>query len=343
MKKLITVLLFVLFISGCAPQASVAVEPLDVKEITLMFSPVVDPTTMLAQSQTLEQLIIEEMKNHNINLEKVTISVAATPAAVAEALESGAIMFGHMTPLSYLNYESEDVVAVLRMLRHPLNADTEDHRDWNRNYPLQTNNVSKRGYYYGAIIAGPSDYGRVLQGKVDQGLDLTWDDLKQAKFCIGSVLTSGPTYVYPAMWLLDNYNKSFSDFDSILQLPTYTEILSAMASNQCDMGAVVGFGMKQNESKWSNEWAGTDTIWNQTRVIGVTQQISNGLIVVSKHNEQYSDQLTEAFVKSMVRILETEAGQAAFRLVDAVGLEELKPSDLDSSRNALEFLRASRK
>ena len=104
---------------------------------------------------------------------------------------------------------SDDCDVLLTALRYAINKDSENPADWNDG-TIEENTDDMSTYYRCIILAGPTDKGRELQEKVNNGEELTWDDLNSATWSVLSP-TSASGYIYPCLWLQENYGKGISD------------------------------------------------------------------------------------------------------------------------------------
>ena len=71
---------------------------------------------------------------------------------------------------------SDDCDVLLTALRYGINKDSDDPKDWNDG-TIEENTNEMSTYYRSIILAGPSEKGQALLEKVNNGEELTWDDL----------------------------------------------------------------------------------------------------------------------------------------------------------------------
>ena len=55
---------------------------------------------------------------------------------------------------------------------------------------------------------------------MNNGEELTWDDLNSANWSVMNS-TSPAGYIYPALWLQDNYGKGITDLEHTVQSDSY--------------------------------------------------------------------------------------------------------------------------
>ena len=74
---------------------------------------------------------------------------------------------------------------LLTALRYGINKDSDDPKDWNDG-TIEENTDEMSTYYRSIILAGPSEKGQALLEKVNNGEELTWDDLERCLGCYGT-------------------------------------------------------------------------------------------------------------------------------------------------------------
>src|SRR5699024_8161134 len=114
--------------------------------------------------------------------------------------------------------EGADVL--LTATRAGLSNDSDDAKDWNDNKPTEGTD-EQVSYYKALFIAGPSDKGQELGEKVNNGEDLSWDDLDDANWAVMST-SSSAGYIYPTLWLQDHFDgKDITDLSHVSQQDSY--------------------------------------------------------------------------------------------------------------------------
>ena len=99
----------------------------------------------------------------------------------------------------------DDVDVILTATRNGLSNDSENPADWNGDANATQKNGPQVTYYRSLIYATPSEYGKQLAEKVNNGETLTWDDLNKATWAVQKT-SSSAGYIYPTMWLMKNYD-----------------------------------------------------------------------------------------------------------------------------------------
>lgn len=333
MKKII-ILVSLILLSSCAEISKGG----DVETIEVIFSPVFDSERILTAVKPLEEHLVEYFHNNGFqNLKSINFEVAVSQIAAAEALASGSVLVAYLPPTTFVSIESESVEAILVGLRKKSNVDSLDPMDWNNNSPNYLIDSEYVGYFYGNIIAGPSPKGQELIRYIDNNQEVPWEALKETTFCMGSNVTSGLTYIYPNLWLKEKYDSSFNDVNALLPLSNLSEIIASIASETCDVGIVSSNTRDDYQDDWTTLLARDVSIWEETRVIGVTKQIESAVFAISKVNTSFSEEIKNTFIDAMVTISRTETGMNSLRQLNLEGIDLIPENYLISSRDAYNF------
>ena len=179
----------------------------------------------------------------------------------------------------------------------------------------------------------------MLADKVNAGTALTWEDVDGAQWCVASSPTSSAGYVYPTLWLIDNFDKKISDLTKTPLPGSYGDIAANLASGLCDVG--VGFAdiRRNSEADWTTTFKRTESIWVETDVIGVTDKIFNDTISVSLNHPEVTDNFKKAVQESFIEIAKTEAGKAAVKVYSHEGYEVVTDADYDGARKAADVVK----
>lgn len=129
-------------------------------------------------------------------------------------------------------------------------ADSTNPADWNgianKTLPVPENQV---GFYRSLIYATPSPYGKVLAEKVNNGEALTWEDLDKASWAVLKT-SSSAGYIYPTIWLMDNYGKKITDLTTVATLSGYGEAFAQAAAESVDVIVCYADGRRDYEEAW---------------------------------------------------------------------------------------------
>lgn len=150
--------------------------------------------------------------------------------------------------------------------------------------------------------------------------------------------TSPAGYIYPSLWLQENYGKSLTDLASVVQADSYGSAMARLASGQLDI--VVGYAdlRRDNEEKWTSEFGRTASIWDETNVIGVTPGIYNDTVSVSTTSKIMTDEFKKALQNAFINIGNTDAGKEVIAIYSHNGYQVASPSDYDNERAAQKLI-----
>ena len=341
MKKFVALLLAALMLMSCSAMA----EKLDT--LTFQFVPSKDADVIITGTANLPELVQAEMAKLGYEIGEVEISVGTSYEATGEAMCAGSIDVGWLPGGTYAIYsQAKEVDVILTATRAGLSNDSEDPTTWNgeANKTLPTD--EQVTFYRSLIYAAPTEYGKALAAKVAAGEKLSWEDLDKATWAVGNT-SSSAGYIYPTMWLMENYEgKKISDLSNVVQLG-YADAFAQAAAEQVDIIVCYADGRRDYEAAWN---LATDTadatgkagmgreesIWNELNVIGVTDGIYNDTVAITTANEDvYNPEFINALQTALINIINTEEGQAIFSVYSHTGYAIATDSDYDAARTAL--------
>ena len=302
----------------------------DNDELVVYFVPSRDPAEIQKATKPLAEMLKAELSKLGYDFEKVRIEVGTSFEAVGEALSSGTAQVGFIPGGTYVLYD-DGVDVALTATRFGLNHDSENPADWNTAPTENTNNKVK--YYRSLVIAGPSEKGQKLAAKINNGEKLTLDDIQGATWGVSSNTTSPAGYIYPSLWLQENFGISITDLKSKVALDNYATSLSQLASGQIDVMVTYADARLDYVDQWNSNFGRTASIWDETNVIGVTDGIYNDTISVTKDASMTSE-LKEAIQQAFINIGNTEEGQKIISIYSHKGYEIGNSSDYDAEREA---------
>ena len=303
-----------------------------IETLKVAFVPSREPQEIITATAPLKQLLKDELAKEGYEVGEVEITVGTTYEAVGEGLEAGTIDVGLIPGGTYVLYD-DGAEVILTATRDGLNKDSDNAKDWNDGQPTEASD--KQAVSYRAlIIAGPSDKGQELAAKVNNGEELTWEDLDSANWSIMG--TSSPAgYIYPALWLQEHYGKGISDLEHVVQSDSHTTSVARLAAGQVDVMVSFGHIRIKNAPKWETELGGTAPMVEQTGVIGVTEGIYNDMIAYSKNSDTMADEdFRKALGDSFIELAETDEGKEIFSVFSQIGYEWGDDANYDGEREA---------
>ena len=305
-------------------------------ELVVYFVPSRDPAEILEATKPLSEMLKAELSKLGYDFKKVKIEVGTSFEAVGEALSSGTAQVGFIPGGTYVLYD-DGVDVALTATRFGLNHDSENPADWNTS---PTENTDKKvKYYRSLIIAGPSEKGQELAAKINNGEKLTLEDIQNATWGISSNTTSPAGYIYPSLWLKENFGISITDLKNKVALDNYATSLSQLASGQIDVMVTYADARLDYAEQWNSNFGRTASIWDETNVIGVTEGIYNDTISVTK-DPSMTPELKEAIQKAFINIGNTEEGQKIISIYSHKGYEIADDANYDGERDAQELIKS---
>ena len=316
-------------------------------KLTLEFVPSKDADVIIAGTANLPTLVKEEMSKLGYDIDEVEITVGTNYNATGEAMSAGTIDVGWLPGGTYALY-SDDTEVILTATRNGLSNDSTDPTTWNGEANATQKNGPQVTYYRSLIYATTTEYGKELAAKVNAGESLTWDELNAANWAVMGT-SSSAGYIYPTLWLMDNYGKKISDLANVTTLDSYGTAFSYAASGLVDIIVCYADGRNDYEASWTlpadeadetgKQGLGReDSIWNELNVIGVTDGIYNDTVAISKASQYYTPELKEALQNCFINIINTEEGAEIFSVYSHTGYAVAQDSDYDGARAALEVV-----
>ena len=342
MKKFVALLLAALMVLGCTAMA----ETVKMDELTFQFVPSKDADVIITGTANLPALVKAEMAKLGYDIGEVKISVSTSYEACGEAMAAGAIDIGWLPGGTYAIFsQNKEVDVILTATRDGLSNDSTDPATWNGDANKTLPTDQQVTFYRSLIYAAPTEYGKQLAAKINNGEKLTWEELDKAVWAVGNT-SSSAGYIYPTLWLMENYDKKVSDLSNVVQLG-YADAFAQAAAEQVDIIVCYADGRRDYEAAWNTATdakdatgkAGmgrTDTIWNELNVIGVTAGIYNDTVAVTTANpEIYNPEFMTALQTALINIINTEEGKAIFSVYSHAGYAVATDADYDSARAAL--------
>lgn len=311
-----------------------------IEELKVSFVPSKDPDQIITATDPLKELLKSQLASEGYEVGNVSIEVGTTYEAVGEALSAGTTDIGFIPGGTYALYD-DGADVILTATRAGLSNDSDQAKDWNDNKPTEPTS-DQATYYRSLFIAGPSEKGQALASKVNNGEELTWEDLNGANWAVMST-SSSAGYIYPTLWLQDNFNKSITDLSHVVTSDSYGSSFARLAAGQVDVIVAFADARRDYEEQWTSEFDREQSIWDETNIIAVTQGIYNDTISVSKNSTIMTDEFKAALQKAFIAIAQTEEGKNVIAVYSHEGYKEAQSSDYDGERKAQEIIRNLKK
>ena len=317
--------------------APAAAENVKVDKLTIGFVPSRDPDEIVTATEPLKELLTTELAGLGYEVGEVDITVGTSYEAVGEGLSAGTIDVGLIPGGTYVLYE-DGCDVILTATRDGLSIESPDAKTWNDNKPTEPTEEQVT-FYRGLIIAGPSEAGQAIAEKVNNGEEVTWEDLDGLNWSVMNS-SSSAGYIYPSLWLQENYEKHITDLTHAVQADSYGNAFARLASGQIDVLCCYADARRDNEEKWTSEFGRTASIWDETNVIGVTDGIYNDTISVSKTSKVMDDAFKAAITQAFINIGNSDAGKEVISIYNHNGYVEAKAEDYESERAAQELIKS---
>ena len=343
MKKIAALVLALVMMLSCV--SAMAATQMD--KLTFQFVPSKDADVIITGTKNLPELVKAEMATLGYEIGEVEISVGTSYEATGEAMCAGSIDVGWLPGGTYAIYsQAQEVDVILTATRAGLSNDSEDPATWNgeANKTLPTD--EQVTFYRSLIYAAPTEKGKALAAKANAGEAITWEELDACTWAVGNT-SSSAGYIYPTMWLMENYDgKKVSDLSNVVQLG-YADAFAQAAAEQVDIIVCYADGRRDYEAAWN---LATDTadetgkqgmgreesIWNELNVIGVTDGIYNDTVAVTTAKPDiYNPEFIAALQQALINIINSDEGKEIFSVYSHTGYAIAKDSDYDGARQAL--------
>lgn len=311
-------------------------EMVEIDEVSVGFVPSRDPDEIYVATEPLEDLLIDELAKHGFDVGKIEISVGTSYEAVGEAMSAGTLDVGFIPGGTFVLYDDSAEV-ILTSTRAGLNNDSDNPADWNENKPTEGTDEQVT-YYRSILIAGPSEKGRELADIINSGEELTWEDIDSASWSVMNS-SSSAGYIYPTIWLQENFDQSLTDLSQIVQADSYANSFARLASEQVDLIVAYADARRDYVDLWEEEYGRDASIWDETDVVGVTPGIYNDTISVSQFSDIMDDDLKAALQQAFIDLAQTEEGQEVIAIYSHEGYEPATSEDYDVEREAQQILR----
>ncbi|MEY8354477.1 phosphate/phosphite/phosphonate ABC transporter substrate-binding protein [Lachnospiraceae bacterium 54-53] len=307
-----------------------------VGKLNVYFVPSREPEEIVTATEPLKDMLKEELGKEGYDIGEVVITVGTSYEAVGEALSAGTADIGLIPGGTYVLYD-DGAEVVLTATRDGLSKNSDSAVDWNDGKATDPTDQQATSYR-ALIIAGPSEKGQELAEKVNKGEALTFEDLDGANWSVMS--SSSPAgYIYPSLWLQDNFQKNILNLTHAVQSDSYGSAFARLASGQVDVLCTYADARRDYVEKWNSEYGRAGSIWEETNVIGVTPPIFNDTVSVSKTSKNMDDDFKKAIQNAFINIGNTEEGKKVIAIYSHNGYQPAQSSDYDNERAAQKMIK----
>ena len=203
-----------------------------IDKLSIGFVPSRNPDEIITATEPLKGLLKDELKKLGFDVGTIDITVGTNFEAVGEALSAGTTDIGLIPGGTYVLYD-DGAEVILTATRAGLNNDSDNPVEWNNNKPTAPTTTQATSYR-AILVAGPSEKGKALAAKVNNGEKLTFEDLNNVTWNVMS--SSSPAgYIYPTLWLHENFDKTIPDLAKVVQADSYGNAFGRLAAGQTDV------------------------------------------------------------------------------------------------------------
>ncbi|AVK86934.1 phosphonate ABC transporter substrate-binding protein [Lysinibacillus sp. B2A1] len=306
-----------------------------VKKLTIGFVPSRDPDEIITATEPLKGLLKDELAGLGFDVGEIDITVGTNFEAVGEALSAGTMDIGLIPGGTYVLYD-DGAEVILTATRAGLSNDSDNPIDWNKNEPTAPTTAQTISYR-AILVAGPSEKGKALAAKVNNGEELTFEDLNNVTWNVMS--SSSPAgYIYPTLWLHEKFNKTIPDLAQVVQADSYGNAFARLAAGQTDVLVTYADARRDYEESWQGDFSRSASIWEETDLLGVMPAIYNDTISVSKNSKVMNDELKKAIQQAFINIGNSEKGKEVIAIYSHEGYQAATDSDYDNERKAQELV-----
>lgn len=336
-------------LAGCSTGGTDA-DSKSIEKLAIEFVPSKDADVIKTGTENLPELLKAALAEEGYEIGEVEITVGTNYEATGEALAAGTVDVGWLPGGTYALYsQNGETEVILTATRNGLSNDSTDPSKWNGEANATKKDGPQVTFYRSLIYAAPTEKGKALAAKVNAGEKLTWEELNDANWGVMKT-SSSAGYIYPTMWLMENYDKKISDLEHVMTIDSgYGTAFANAAAEALDIIVCYADGRNDYEESWNlpvdqkdstgkQGMGRTESIWNELNVIGVTEGIYNDTVAVTCAKDEINNpEFKKALQNALIKVIGTEEGKEIFNVYSHTGYAVAQDSDYDGARKALEL------
>lgn len=337
MKKLIIIVILLMFIQACQ-----VILPTKVDTLKIVLSPTISEETFFNNRSSFIDSFKQALLKNGYAVGEVSIELATSNVQATEMLITKLADIGFLTKLSYFENRADNLDILLTQKEWSYNLPLEDINAWNDSEQLTTSKTLLDRHYAG-IYVGSSVKGVELFQKFNRNEPLTWIDLNSAKWC-HVLVTSQEGYVYPSLWLIENYARRIAElFDHELVIKGFPELMLKLANQECDVVVGPDTLRAEYEALWQKSledkgFGRPSSIYDEVKLIGLSDPILHDPVVYSTLNEKLDENFIKAIKTSLIYISESEIKNPLLEAMEINGFSELTKEEYETFLPAYEYL-----
>ena len=327
-----------------SPQSQVPQAPgtgTRIDTLTVMYVPSRSGEEIIEGTADLGELLISGFRARGFEVGNVVIRLSNDYASAGLELVEGSVDVAYLPAAVYAMY-GDQVQLALTATRDMLSNDSTTPSEWNgMDHKTEVLSGVQVCYYKSLIYAAPTDIGQALAAKVNAGGILTWEDISGCRWAV-TTSDSAHGYIYPNLWLKESFNKKLTDLPNVTEME-YPEAFQKAAAEEVDIIVCYADGRLDYENHWNSEWGRPGSIWTELNVVGVTPNIYNDTLCLSKagvnRNVLTNPAFMKAFQEIMVKLPESEEGQRVLGIYSHTGYMPSQNTDYEITRSAINAMR----
>lgn len=323
-------------LAGCGqqevePETVSPEKPVQVESLALEFAPGAgDPAAQMKLLAPMAETLRTALEQAGVTVEEVQVTLGSSQAATGQALDQGGVDAAFLPAETLVAFST--AVPLLTAAWPAPSCDSSDVTDWNGQESTWTEDWAAGRQVL--LLAGPSEYGRNLASRVEDGQSLTWEELSRASW--GTV--GGWSDTMTSLWLFDHYDgRTLAALPDTTTYESQEELLAALAAENVDIIALPADDRIDAAEKWTRSmstggWGRSGFIWDETTVIGVTERFYGTTLAVGADSPWAEEPLSTA-LQTALTALETDEALAS--LAGAGPFVSVTNEDLNAMRQLL--------
>ena len=309
--------------------------------LTIMYVPSRSGDDIIEGTADLGELLISGFRERGFDVGNIVIRMGDDYISSGMELVAGTVDVAYLPAAVYAMY-GDQVQLALTATRDMLSNDSTMPSEWNGlEHKTEVLSGIQVCYYKSLIYAAPTEIGQALAAKVNAGGSLTWEDIAGCRWAVGPT-NSAHGYIYANLWLKENFGKKLTDLASVTEMD-YPTAFKQAALGQVDILVCYADGRLDYENRWNNEWGRAGSIWTELNVVGVTPNIYNDALCLSRagvNREVLTNPaFLQAFQEIMAKLPESEEGQRVLGIYSHTGYLPSRDSDYEITRSAIDAMR----
>ena len=319
-------------------QACTAFVPKPIESLTIAISPNISVETFNQVNKDFETTLKAQLRDKGYDVQKLEIIRATNNHQAGEMVISGLADIAFISKLTYFDLKEKGLMPLLTQLEPSYNLDPTVIDAWNDPVQLEAS-ATLQATHRAALYLGSSKRAVELRNKFNSGEKFTWIDLNGAKWC-HVLVTSLEGYIYPSLWLIENYNRRIVElFKHELVIRGYDELMLRVANQDCDIVVGPEDIREQYASKWSSEgFDRSASIYSELELFALTDAIPHDVVVYQEGQTKFDEVFVQDLQNVLITLASAETKNPLFEQMQIKGLIETSPENFDDYTKAYKYL-----